>query len=103
MPIQPSTPQPTDGSQVPSLQILPQLQPASRGAGAWVGLAPWRGLRVGLIALAVAVLVAVPAFALTRDSDHHPVALNVPAPFVRVLSEGIVARGAFVEKWSVPA
>ena len=79
MPIQPSTHQPTDGPQVPSLQILPQLRPASRGAGAWVGLAPRRGLRVGLIALAVAVLVAVPAFALTRDSGHHAVALNVPA------------------------
>lgn len=79
MPTQPSIRQPPDGPPVPSLQILPQLRPASSGAGAWVGFAPWQGVRVGLIALAVAVLVAVPAFALTRDSGHHAVALNVPA------------------------
>ncbi|HUY60220.1 MAG TPA: hypothetical protein VMV16_10985 [Solirubrobacteraceae bacterium] len=79
MPRQPSTRQPPDGPPVPSLQILPQLRPASGGARAWVGFATWPGLRVGLIALAVAVLVAVPAFALTRDSGHHAVALNVPA------------------------
>jgi cell wall-associated NlpC family hydrolase len=77
MPIQPSTRQPPDVPPVPSLQIVPQLRPASSG-GAWVGFAPWRGLRVGLIALATAVVVAVPAFALTRDSGHHAAALNVP-------------------------
>ena len=79
MPIQPSTRQPPDGPPVPSLQIVPQLRPASSGAGSWAGFTPWRGLRAGLIALVVAVVVAVPAFALTRDSGHHAAALNVPA------------------------
>jgi cell wall-associated NlpC family hydrolase len=79
MPIQPSTRQPPDGPPVPSLLIVPQPRPASSGAGSWAGFTPWRGLRASLIALVVAVVVAVPAFALSRDSGHHAAALNVPA------------------------
>ncbi len=70
MPIRHSTPKPTDGHPVPSLEIGPQLQPASDGRGSTLGLMPSFRPWIGVIALVAAAAITGAVFALLHGSDH---------------------------------
>ncbi len=70
MPIRHSTRKPPDGHPVPSLEIAPQLQAASDARGSTIGLRPSFGIRIGVIALLAAAVIAGVVFMLTHGSDH---------------------------------
>ncbi len=80
------TAKPTEGHQrppaVPSLEIAARLQAVSDGGGEPVSLPPSSsGLRVGLVALAAAVLIAGAAFMFLRGSSgQHPSSHVVAVP-----------------------
>ncbi len=57
---------------VPSLQIMPRLEPAGDGDGASLRTMPGGGLRAALVALLAAVAVGAAAFVLTHGSRHQP-------------------------------
>ncbi len=70
MPTRQSSRQAADGPPVPSLEIVPGLQPAPDGRGGSVGPSPSVRLRVGVIALVGAAVVAGAVFMLTRGLGH---------------------------------
>jgi cell wall-associated NlpC family hydrolase len=70
MAIQIAARQQTESDPVPSLQIVPRLEPAGDGDGASIRNPPSIGLRVGIIALLGAVAVAAAVFVLSHRSHH---------------------------------
>jgi hypothetical protein len=68
MAIQPAARQQADSDSVPSLQIVPRLEPA--GDGSTIRTPPSVALRVGVIALLAAVAVAAAVFLLTHRAHH---------------------------------
>jgi cell wall-associated NlpC family hydrolase len=60
----------TESDPIPSLQIMPRLEPAGDGDGASVRTPPSIGLRVGIVALLGAVVVAAAVFVLSHRSHH---------------------------------
>ena len=62
--------QQADNRPVPPLRIMPRLEPAGNGHGAWFRTVPRISLRSGLLALLGAVAVAAGAFLLTHRAHH---------------------------------
>jgi cell wall-associated NlpC family hydrolase len=62
--------QQVESRSVPSLEIMPRLEPAGDGDGASLRTPPGIGVRAGLIALLGAVVIAAAVFLLTHRTHH---------------------------------
>src|SRR5579875_2704871 len=59
-------------TEVPSLQVMPRLEPGRAGDGAALRLSPGRGLRAGLIALIAALGLAAVALVIIGQTHRQP-------------------------------